>query len=104
MVSPNQKNLNDFDALPIKDKLGMLHGKSPDNIWVIISADGSTVVRDPGVGRPWSSPNKKIAEHMAQSIPGKPKVVTLADAIKSVTYHQKNLPKYLPKGFKLPDA
>lgn len=79
-------------------------GKRPEDIYVIVSADGSTCVRDPGLGRPWSSVNQKIAEHHAKQIGKGCKVVTLDVAIKSILYHQKNLPKNMPKGYQLPDA
>lgn len=98
-----ESNLAQWDALSIKDKMGILHGKTPDTVFVILSKDGSTVVRDPGLNRPYSGTNKKIVEHIAKGIPGTV-VVTLAEAIKSVTYHPKNLPKNLPAGFRLPDA
>lgn len=79
-------------------------GKRPEDIFVIISKDGSTVIKDPGLGRPWSSPNRKLAEHHAKSIGRGCTVVDLATAIKSVLHHQKNLPPGLPPGWKLPDA
>ena len=82
----------------------MLHGKKAQDIYVILSPDGSSVVRDPGLGRPWSSPNKKIAEHFAKGIPGDVKVVTLDVAIRSITFHPANLPKHLPRGFRIPEA
>lgn len=89
---------------PLKDILGPLHGKRAQDIYVIISADGSTCVRDPGLGRPYSNPNKKIVEHIAAGIGRGCKVVSLDVAMKSILYHPKNLPKDLPPGFKLPDS
>ena len=97
------ESISPLDDLPAKDRLGMLHGQRAENIYVILSEDGSTLVKDPGLNRPWSSPNKKIAEHIAKGIKGKCTVVTLDVAIKSVVSHPKNLPGWLPKGFKLPD-
>jgi hypothetical protein len=87
----------------LTDDLRILRGGvKAENIYVLISKDGSTVVRDPGLGRPWSTTNRKLAEDHAKRI-GRDCVVTdLVTAIKSVTQHPKNLPKGL-KGFKLPE-
>lgn len=75
------------------DDLARLHGKRPSAIFVIMSPDLSTVVMDPGMGRPWSSPNRAIAENFAKTHPVKGcKVATLDEAIKLVIRHPKNLP------------
>lgn len=82
---------------PLSDVLGPLHGKLASDIYVLISKDGSTLVKDPGLDRPWSSTNKKVAEHMASELRRKDGVIcyaiTLADALPKVLYHPKNLPK-----------
>lgn len=87
--------------------LGPLHGKRPEDIYVLISKDGSTIVKDPGLERPWSNPNKKLAEDHAKVITsqGYPCVaVDLKTAIKSVLHHAKNFPPGLPPGWRLPDS
>lgn len=92
---------------PLADMLGPLHGKRPEDIFVIISKDGSTIVKDPGLVRPWSSPFKNLAEEHAKIIKsqGFDCVVTdLKTAIKSVLNHPKNLPPGLPPGWRLPDS
>lgn len=78
-------------------------GKRPEDIFVIINKDGSTIVKDPGLDRPWHSMNRKYAEHHAKQIGHGCTVVDLPTALKSVMQHPKNLPKHLPKGFKMPD-
>jgi len=78
-------------------------GRRAEDIFVIISKDGSTVVRDPGLSRPWHSPHKKLAEEHARNIGRGCRVVDLATAIKTVLMHPKNLPKNTPKGYKLPE-
>lgn len=84
------------------DFLGQLHGKRKKDIYVILSRDGSTVLKDPGLDRPWSSPNKKLAEHHAKQMGGV--AVDLITAIESITRHSKNLPPSMqqspPPGFK----
>lgn len=79
-------------------------GKRPEDIFVIISKDGSTIVKDPGLDRPWHSTNRKLAEHHAKSIGRGCTVVDLPTALQSVLKHQKNLPPGMPEGFKLPEA
>ena len=74
-------------------------GKRPEDIYVIISKDGSTLVRDPGLGRPWHSLNKKLAEDQAKAIGRGCVAVDLVTAIASVIKHPKNL----PKGASMPD-
>lgn len=92
---------------PLNDLLGPLHGKRPEDIFVIISADGSTLVKDPGMERPWSSPNKKLADYHAKNISAesgnKCVAVDLKTALKAILHHPKNLPPGLPDGFRLPN-
>lgn len=80
------------------DTLGGLHGKRSRDMYVLLSEDGSTLVVDPGLQRPWSSPNKKIAEHHASNMRRqgiKCHAVDLETALASVLKHPKNQP---PKG------
>jgi hypothetical protein len=80
-----------------KAALRMLHGGAkPETIFVILSRDGSTVVKDPGLGRPWSSRNRKLAEDHAKRIGHGATVCDLLTAANHVLRHPKNL----PKGFK----
>ena len=85
-------NLN-FDSGGSRE-LGALHGKLKRDIYVILSKDGSTVLKDPGMSRPWSSPNKKLAEHHAKEMGGI--AVDLETAMRAVMRHQKNLPPGAP--------
>lgn len=84
--------------IPMTDMLGMIHGKKKRDIYVVLSKDGSTVLQDPGTGRPWSSWNKKLADHHAKENHGI--AVDLVTATNSVVRHQKNLPpgQKFPKG------
>jgi hypothetical protein len=72
------------------DKLSMLHGKKRKDIYVVLSKDGSTVLQDPALGRPWSSPIKKLAELHARENHGV--AVDLVTATNAVVRHPKNLP------------
>jgi glyoxylase-like metal-dependent hydrolase (beta-lactamase superfamily II) len=73
------------------DSLAALHGKRPSDIYVILSPDRSTVVFDPGMGRPWSSSNRKVAEHFARTHPVKGCIVaTLHEAINAIIRSPKN--------------
>lgn len=72
------------------DDLAALHGKKKSEIYVVLSKDGSTVLQDPGLDRPWSTPNKKYAEHHARLNNGV--AVDLLTAIASVIQHEKNVP------------
>lgn len=79
----------------LSDSLAWLHGKKKRDIYVIISADGSTVMQDPGLNRPWSSPNKKLAEHHAAitTKQGYPcRAVNMELAVRTVIAHPKNQP------------
>lgn len=75
--------------------LGALHGKKPSDIYVILSADKSTVLRDPGMDRPWSSPNRKLAEFHAKKYNGI--VANIPDAIQCIIHHPKNQPGWVRK-------
>lgn len=89
----------------MKDTLHTLRsivGKKPEEIFVVISQDGSTLVRDPGLSRPWHSIYKKLAEEHAKNIGQGCVAIDLATALKSVLHHPKNLPKNMPKGYRLP--
>lgn len=72
------------------DNLAALHGKKKKDIYVVMSKDGSTVMKDPAMDRPWSSPIKKLAEHHAKLNNGV--AVDLVTATNSIVRHQKNLP------------
>lgn len=75
---------------PTSDVLSEFHGKPKTEIYVILSEDGSTILKDPGMDRPWSSPNRKFAEHHAKAIGGF--AVDLMTAAMSIMRHPKNLP------------
>lgn len=83
-----------FSDLPAT--LGGLHGKRPSETYVLIHHDGSTLIADQGTGRPWSSPNKKLAEFHASNLTKetgtKVIAVTLEVALRSILIHPKNQP------------
>jgi glyoxylase-like metal-dependent hydrolase (beta-lactamase superfamily II) len=83
-------------AFRLEDSLAWLHGKRKRDVYVLLSEDGSTLVVDPGLNRPWSSPNKLYAEHQAKQISkesGRTCYATdLETAIHSVIKHPKNQP------------
>ena len=76
--------------IPITDQLGMMHGKKKSEIYVVLSKDGSTVMKDPGMERPWSSHNKKIAEMHAKENGGY--ATDLITAMHAIMKHPKNQP------------
>lgn len=63
-----------------------IYDRKADSLYVIMDAKHTTCVKDPGLGRPWCSPNIKLAESVAATITRETKrkthVVTLSDAIK----------------------
>ncbi len=67
-------------------KLSQLYDRKADSLYVIMDDKHTTVVRDPGLNRPWCSPNAKLAELTARDTTRasgrKTHVVTLNDAIK----------------------
>ena len=83
------------------DSLREFHGAKGTEIYVVLSKDGSTVLKDPGMDRPWSSKNKKIAEHHAKQNNGY--AVDLITAMKAVSSKTINLPPSMqqspPPGF-----
>lgn len=87
------------NIIPTADSLGYLHGKRRNSIYVLISVDGSTLVKDPGLDRPWSSPNQKYAEdtariHNKANPDMQVRAVTLETAVYSIIRHPKNQPGY----------
>lgn len=56
--------------------------------YVVMSADRSTIVRDPGQDKPWSTKIKLRAEEVAKECGGV--VETLKDALTYVMKHPKN--------------
>lgn len=73
----------------------MLHNKRISDIFVLLSADGSTLVIDPGLNRPWSSPNRRLAEAHAKNLTKQGLFCSAVDsttALASVLRHPKNQP------------
>lgn len=75
---------------------------SGKKLFVILSADGSTVVRDPGMNQPWASTNEGLArfhaDELQRSTGKKHEAVPIAEAIKYVIRHPKNQPRYKFQG------
>lgn len=66
------------------------YSKSP-TLWVVLSADKSTVLVDPGLGnKPFSTTNKKRAEQVAKESGGF--AVPYKEAMDAVLKHPKNQP------------
>jgi hypothetical protein len=64
-----------------------IYDTKADSIFVLMDEKLTTCVKDPGLGRPWSTTNLKLAEttakQISKNIGGKPvHVKTLSDAIK----------------------
>lgn len=78
------------------NSLGGLHGKRPDQIYVIITHEGDTILKDEGLDRPWSSTIKQFAEttakHISKLTGRRVSAVTLDVAIASLIAHPKNQP------------
>jgi len=80
----------DNNIISTPDQLRHFHGASASTIYVVLSKDGSTVLKDPGMKRPWSSKNKKLAEHHAKLNGGV--AIDLMTACQALIRHPKNLP------------
>jgi len=57
-----------------------------DQLYVIMDKAGTTVLKDPGLDRPWATTNLKIAEHVVKDIPNG-RVVTLKHAVDTILKH-----------------
>ncbi len=70
-------------------------------LYVIVSNDGSTLVKDPGMDRPWATNNKSIADFHCKEIQKatrkKCAVYLLEEALPLILRHPKNQPKFLHK-------
>ena len=53
------------------------------DVWVVVSADGRSVVQDPALRQPFHHRNKKFADMVAQEVGGS--AVTLEEAIRILT-------------------
>lgn len=67
-----------------------LNGTKGAPLWVVLSHDRSSVLCDPGLDRPFSTPSRRRAEEVAKEYGGF--VVTVREAIEAVTKSQKNFP------------
>ena len=72
--------------------------KRPD-LWVILSPDQSSIVKDPGTNRPWYAKGptaRKVAEQMAKSLSKalgcRCIAASMEDALGHVLKHPKNQP------------
>tara|TARA_R110000868_G_scaffold136214_6_gene349076 strand:- start:148 stop:429 length:282 start_codon:yes stop_codon:yes gene_type:complete len=83
-LNPNgpsfQKVLKSMDPKQVMDMLGRVG----ESTYVIINKTGTSIVEDPGLSRPWSTHNKKLAEVRASEIGHGASVLTLADAVKQL--------------------
>lgn len=70
------KVITDVDVQTAK----AMYERTASGIYVVINKGGTSVLQDPGLGRPWSSKVRKIADHMAAEVGRGASVVTLAEA------------------------
>jgi len=75
-----------IDHQKMANDLAQIYDRKADSLFVIMDEKRTTVVKDPGLSRPWCSPNVRIAEVTAKQIGLEtgttPYVCTLSDAIK----------------------
>jgi hypothetical protein len=73
-------------------------------LYVIMTGDGSTLVQDPGLDRPWASPNRALAEFHAKEVQKatgrKCGAMPLDEAMALIIKHPKNQPSYRLKNAK----
>jgi hypothetical protein len=94
-------NLSDSFGL---HNLCQTHGVTPDALYVVLSADGSTLLKDPGLDRAYATPIKKLAEETAALVTQdgfKCYATDFETALKSVLRHPKNQPPDRKKQFGL---
>lgn len=72
------------NATLLADQIANLYDKKARDIYVIMSKDETTILKNPGLGRPWSSKVFKMAEHVAKQVGNGAHVVTLEYAIKKL--------------------
>lgn len=88
-------NQIDYSAF---DDIARAHGVTSKQLYVVLSADGSTLMRDPGLDRAYAVSIKKVAEEtasLARAQGFKCYATDLETALASILRHPKNLP---PKG------
>lgn len=71
------------------------HGKPATQLYVVLSADGSTLMKDPGLEQAYCVANKKLAEEtaaLARKSGYKCYACDLDTALNSVLRHPKNQP------------
>ena len=82
---PDRVQTVPLDSQAMVKLMADLYDRKSSELFVIMDAAKTTVVKDPGLGRPWCSPNHRIAESHARTITketGRPTIVTtLQDAI-----------------------
>lgn len=85
-IITNLQSEGPIDHQKMASDLAQIYDRKADSLFVIMDAKHTTVVKDPGLNRPWCSPNVKLAEVTAKQIEResgiKTHVVTLSDAIK----------------------
>lgn len=65
--------------LDVKAAMAM-YERTANRIFVVINKAGTSVLQDPGLSRPWSSTNKKIADEMAKRCGHGASAITLGEA------------------------
>jgi hypothetical protein len=64
-----------------KDLIGDMFERKAHEIFVIMNSAHTTVLKDPGLDRPWASTNKLRAENIARQVGKDAVVVSLNDAV-----------------------
>lgn len=78
------------NATFLADQITSLYDKKARDIYVIMSKDETTILKNPGLGRPWSSKVFKMAEHVAKGVGNGAHVTTLEYAMKKlISVHAK---------------
>jgi len=76
MENKFSKVITDIDVQTAK----AMYERTANAVFVVINKAGTSVLQDPGMSRPWSSHNKKIADEMAARVGKGASAITLAEA------------------------
>lgn len=72
------------NATLLADQITKIYDKKARDIFVIMDKEEKTILKNPGLGRPWSSKVFKMAEHVAKQVGHGAHVVTLEYALKKL--------------------
>lgn len=72
------------NATFLADQITRIYDRKAKDIFVIMDKEEKTVLKNPGLARPWSSKVFKMAEHTARQVGHGAHVVTLDYAMKKL--------------------